>query len=160
MTSDDYFFHNPPQPYVPDASLPAAFLVDVDGTVALRTDRGIYDESRVLTDAPNRAVIVVVKSLIAVGFIPLFLSGRSDSCARDTSLWLMQHVGTAQDNELRLFMRGTGDRRRDDVVKLGLFNDLIRSHYHVIGAFDDRDRVVALWRNLGITCFQVAPGNF
>ena len=25
---------------------------------------------------------------------------------------------------------------------------------------DDRDRVVKMWRDLGLTCFQVAQGNF
>ena len=27
-------------------------------------------------------------------------------------------------------------------------------------AFDDRDRVVAMWREEGVPCFQVAPGDF
>jgi hypothetical protein len=26
--------------------------------------------------------------------------------------------------------------------------------------FDDRDKVVAMWRRRGIPCFQVAPGDF
>jgi hypothetical protein len=30
----------------------------------------------------------------------------------------------------------------------------------LVGAFDDRQRVVDMWRRNGITCFQVAPGDF
>jgi hypothetical protein len=26
--------------------------------------------------------------------------------------------------------------------------------------FDDRDKVVKMWRDNGIICFQVAPGDF
>lgn len=29
--------------------------------------------------------------------------------------------------------------------------------HHVVAAFDDRDETVAMWRSLGVTCFQSAP---
>ena len=35
------------------------------------------------------------------------------------------------------------------------------SEYDVAGVLDDRDQVVKMWRNeLGLTCLQVAEGNF
>ena len=30
----------------------------------------------------------------------------------------------------------------------------------VVAVFDDRDKVVKMWREIGLTCMQVAPGNF
>ena len=30
----------------------------------------------------------------------------------------------------------------------------------IVATFDDRNRVVAMWRDAGIPCFQVAPGEF
>ena len=30
----------------------------------------------------------------------------------------------------------------------------------IICTFDDRDKVVNMWRENGLTCMQVAPGNF
>lgn len=30
----------------------------------------------------------------------------------------------------------------------------------LVAVFDDRARVVRMWRKAGITCFQVAPGDF
>ncbi|WP_435575134.1 hypothetical protein [Burkholderia plantarii] len=30
----------------------------------------------------------------------------------------------------------------------------------IVAVFDDRDSVVAMWRDAGVTCFQVAPGEF
>lgn len=148
------------QRYVPDPFLPMAFLVDVDGTVALRTDRGPYDESRVGEDVPNRPVIVVVRALTAAGLYPIYLSGRSDACAQATALWLMSHVGTPSGTEMQILMRSKGDSRPDAEVKLALFDRHIRDNYYVVLSLDDRNRVVALWRDLGITCLQVAPGDF
>lgn len=59
-----------------------------------------------------------------------------------------------------LLMRGQGDMRPDHAVKHELFNAHIRDAYDVLLALDDRDRVVALWRSLGIVCLQVDEGNF
>jgi hypothetical protein len=30
----------------------------------------------------------------------------------------------------------------------------------ILCIFDDRDKVVKMWRSNGIACFQVAPGDF
>jgi hypothetical protein len=30
----------------------------------------------------------------------------------------------------------------------------------LVAVFDDRDKVVAMWRSMGVPCFQVAPGDF
>ena len=30
----------------------------------------------------------------------------------------------------------------------------------IVCVFDDRDKVVKMWRDNGLTCMQVAPGNF
>jgi hypothetical protein len=30
----------------------------------------------------------------------------------------------------------------------------------LMAVFDDRDKVVAMWRRNGVACFQVAEGNF
>lgn len=30
----------------------------------------------------------------------------------------------------------------------------------LVMTFDDRDRVVAMWRRNGVVCAQVAPGDF
>ena len=41
-----------------------------------------------------------------------------------------------------------------------IFIDKIKNTYNVLYCMDDRDRVVKRWRDLGLTCFQVAPGDF
>jgi hypothetical protein len=87
----------------------------------------------------------------------VFCSGRSDDARPATEAWLKEHVGVPYE---ALFMRATGDQRRDSVVKAEIFDREIRSRYHVVGVFDDRAQVVRMWRALGLTVFQVADGNF
>jgi hypothetical protein len=60
----------------------------------------------------------------------------------------------------QLRMRPVGDYRDDAVLKEQWLNEA-----RVLGkapdiVFDDRQRVVDMWRRNGITCCQVAPGDF
>lgn len=142
--------------YTPDPRLPAAVMVDIDGTVALHGDRSPYDTSRYHEDTPNQAVIASVRCMTLAGYRPVFCSGRDEEHRAVTQEWLDRHVALPGP----LFMRPAGDRRRDDVVKLELFDTHIRHTYRVVCAYDDRDRVVAAWRSIGLTVMQVAPGDF
>jgi predicted kinase len=144
-------------PYEPPPDAPRIVLVDIDGTVALFNGRGPYDVSRVGEDLPNAPVIAAVRAMHAAGHEVVFCSGRTDDCREATQAWLAEHVAVPH---LALFMRATGDQRRDSVVKAEIFDKEIRSRYHVVGVFDDRQQVVRMWRALGLTVFQVAEGNF
>ena len=57
-------------------------------------------------------------------------------------------------------MRQNSDRRPDDVIKAEIYETCIEPYYNVLYVFDDRDRVVKMWREKGLTCLQVAEGNF
>ena len=57
-------------------------------------------------------------------------------------------------------MRQLGDSRRDAVVKGEIFEAEIRDRWRIVGVFDDRQHVVRMWRELGLTVFQVAEGDF
>ncbi|MGI5244931.1 AAA family ATPase [Dactylosporangium sp. CA-139066] len=144
-------------PYEPPPDAPQTVLVDIDGTVALLNGRSPYDMTRVGEDLPNAPVIAAVRAMHAAGHEIVFCSGRSDDCREATQEWLAEHVGVPYRG---LFMRVTGDQRRDSVVKAEIFEKEIRSRYHVVGVFDDRQQVVRMWRSLGLTVFQVAEGDF
>lgn len=148
----------PIEKYEVDRSKPAALIVDIDGTVALHVARSPYDYSRVSTDAPNDAVIRMLDTVRTGAFGPeiIFLSGRPDSCREDTEKWLDIHVSRWDE----LHMRAAGDTRNDSIVKYELFNAHVRHRFNVKGVFDDRDRVVRVWRALGLSTFQVADGDF
>jgi predicted kinase len=144
-------------PYEPPLDAPRAVLVDIDGTVALFNGRSPYDMSRVGEDLPNAPVIAAVRAMHAAGHVVVFCSGRSDDCRDATAAWLAEHVDVPYAG---LFMRVLGDQRRDSVVKAEIFEKEIRSRFHVVGVFDDRQQVVRMWRSLGLTVFQVAEGDF
>jgi len=140
-------------------NLAPAIICDIDGTVALTNGRSHYDYSRVKDDLPNENVRKLVKRLMmSEGYYIIYLSGREDSCYDDTVSWLKKY--DIWDNECQLFMRKTGDHRKDCIIKKEIFDAEIKDKYFVEFCLDDRDQVVKLWRDMGLTCLQVAYGNF
>lgn len=147
-----------PAPYTPsDESFPAV-LVDIDGTVARMGDRSPYDWHRVGEDQPIRPILDLVQVLRENYDHIVWLSGRDESCREQTERWLEERAG--RDAGEPLYMRPAGDKRRDSVVKGELFDKHVRHAYDVRLVLDDRDQVVEMWRSMGLTCLQVAKGDF
>jgi hypothetical protein len=132
------------------------WLVDIDGTLALRGARGPFDWHRVGEDAPNEPVLDVVRALARNGHQIIFISGRKEQCRRETVAWLRLHGLDAT----RLYLRADSDNRPDQVLKREIYDKHILGRHDVAGVIDDRDRVVRVWRSLGLTCLQVAEGKF
>jgi predicted kinase len=143
--------------YTPPPEAPKIVLVDIDGTVALMGDRSPYDMTRVGEDLPHDAVIAAVRAMHAAGHGIVYCTGRDESARPDTEAWLDRHVGVPYE---ALYMRALDDTRLDSVVKREIFERKVRDNYHVVGVFDDRMQVVRMWRELGLTVFQVAEGDF
>ncbi|WP_244291353.1 AAA family ATPase [Streptomyces subrutilus] len=147
----------PVREYVADPALPAAVMCDIDGTLALTGDRGPYDFSRCELDLLNEPVRHALDAFRrADGDVIVLLSGRSEEHRPQTESWLRRH-GVPYDE---LWMRAAGDTRRDDVVKAELFDAHVRDRYAVRVSLDDRDRVVAVWRRMGLPTWQVNYGDF
>jgi uncharacterized HAD superfamily protein len=134
----------------------SAIIVDIDGTVATRTNRDPYDYTKVLEDAPKTDVIEVVTALWRAGHKIIFVTARDDSCFDDTYEWLTLNCPPF----IRLYMRKTGDTRNDGVIKREIYEEFIKPEYNVLCTIDDRQRVVDMWRSIGLTCLQVDYGNF
>jgi predicted kinase len=141
--------------YVPPEFGTATIVVDVDGTLALVNGRGHYDYDKVSTDLPNKPVVRLVQ-MLARSHRVVYVSGRPDSCYVDTYNWLAEHVSVSGE----LLMRADGDNRNDAVIKREIFDTSIRPYYDVRFVIDDRNRVVRMWRSLGLTVLQVADGAF
>ncbi len=54
----------------------------------------------------------------------------------------------------------TATTARTDRVKEEMFRTKIEPRYEVAGVIDDRDRLVKMWRRIGLVCLQVAEDNF
>lgn len=141
-----------------DPKLPHVILCDIDGTVALMSGRGPYESDKYLSDVPNPHVADFVRAEMAAGNKVVYLSGRDAKGRRDTLLWLRSH--NLADDNTQLLMRPAGDMRKDAIVKKELYDAFIKPNYYVRFVLDDRQQVVDMWREIGLTCFQVAPGDF
>jgi predicted kinase len=146
----------PVRSYVPDPSLPAAVMCDIDGTLADNKGRGPYDWAKLESDALIVATADALVAFAARGDRIILMSGRGEDVREATERWLAAH-GVAYHE---LWMRKAGDTRADDVVKSELFDAHVRHRFAVRVVLDDRSRVVALWRRMGLACWQVDYGDF
>lgn len=146
---------------VQDESLPGAIICDLDGTLCLMNGRNPYDASTADKDLPNVPVLETVKLYHSIGYNIIFCSGREDKFREPTESFLKQHfVDDLGPLPYSLLMRKTGDQRKDAIIKREIFDANIRDKYNVLFVLDDRNQVVEGWRDIGLTCFQVAEGDF
>ena len=113
-----------------------------------------YAEAK--NDAPNIPVVSMFQSLQRDGYELLIWTGRSASVKQDLLEWLKKY----NLMPLSIRMRKIGDRRTDTVIKKEWLDKYIPNKEKILCVFDDRKRVVDMWRKEGITCLQVAEGNF
>lgn len=158
----------PPAPeHVED--VPDAIIVDLDGTLALMGDRSPYAGEQCAVDSVNEPILKLVMewwcdynaAISKPDRHVIFCSGRDGKAREATILWLREKCGIyVEDEGVHLFMRAPGDNRNDGIIKEEIYRENIEGNFNVAFVLDDRNRVVDKWRELGLTCLQVAPGNF
>lgn len=142
------------------------YIFDLDGTLALIEHRKHFIEGdrkdwvafyrACLDDQPNAPVIRILMALVRSSEVWIF-SGRSDEVRTQTERWLDSHRISYD----WLNMRREGDYTPDDELKRSWYRQmLIEDQKRLVAVFDDRDKVVKMWRDEGVPCFQVAPGGF
>ena len=137
--------------YVPNNKLVPAILVDVDGTLAHNDGhRSYYDYSSVAKDTVHNNVAAVTNA-IAFDVYVLIVTGRPASSKEDTMHWLEENNIVYDD----IYSRADGDSRPDALVKYEILTNKIAGKYNVLGVIDDRPSVCEMWRNVGVTTFQV-----
>jgi hypothetical protein len=133
------------------------YIFDIDGTLAIMKNRDPYDWANVKNDALNLSVFRCLQALRQSGCKIAIFTGRDGCCEDLTKEWLSEY-GVGYDY---FAIRPTGDKRPDDIVKLEMFEEMQAKHkFYVLGVFDDRDKVVKMWRERGLQCFQVDYGDF
>jgi predicted kinase len=140
-----------------DDTLPHAILCDLDGTLAILHDRSPFECKRCETDLLNIPVAEIVKTYHKKGVKIILMSGREDNSRSQTMNWLFYNKIPYN----ALYMRTTGDMRKDAVVKKELFEAHVKDQFYIQFVLDDRNQVVDLWRlELGLPCLQVNYGDF
>ena len=157
------------------------YIFDLDGTLALIEHRRHHVEgpkkdwraffAACVDDKPNWPVIRTLQALRKSGAEVWIWSGRSDEVKAETVAWLQRHgcFGFPTDAlwawpfgaPERFRMRKAGDHQDDVSLKAGWIAEMEPPEWDRLTAvFDDRARVVQMWRDAGVPCFQVAPGEF
>ena len=155
-----------------DSVKPKCIIVDIDGTVALRTNRSPFEYEKVESDKPDFRMVTLIKEIMSeCSFDVIFLTGREDvGKSRECTInWLTKHFCPQQTilsgfpgilDNWTLYMREEGDKRGDQIVKREIYEKKIEPWMDVVAVFDDRNKVVDMWRDIGLLCLQPYPGDF
>lgn len=137
-------------------------LCDIDGTIADLTHRrhrvtdgnkewdlfheeAIYDEP--ITDVMEK---------VAEHNLPIILvTGRPGNYRHLTEAWLSDNLTFGYDH---LLMRPAGDFRADDIIKEEIYTKAIEPYHTVEVIYDDRPRVIRMWRKLGLKVIDCGDG--
>ncbi len=142
-----------------------AIIVDIDGTLADITHREKYvrknpkDWKSFFNAMDKDTIAPWCKALIHAmekDYQIILCSGRPGNYREPTEKWLNEN---GIENYL-LFMRKAGDFRSDTVAKKEIYENYIKPHYDVLFVVDDRQKVVDMWREEGLTCLQCDKGDF
>lgn len=134
-------------------------IFDLDGTIANIDHRAHFVRggrrdwksffAACVDDMPNLHVIDTLKAHVSAGHIVRIWSARSDVVRAETEKWLSDY---GIDTWRLQHMRAEGDSTPDVELKRYWLN---QEYERPDLVYDDRQRVVDMWRAEGIPCFQV-----
>ncbi len=111
-------------------------------------------------DTPNFEIIFLLK-LLSQYFTVFIVSGREELYRDITETWLKNIANIDHGKHYKtLYLRPTKDNRGDETIKKELLVQIRSNGYEPLIVFDDRNKVVDMWRANGIRCLQVQPGDF
>jgi len=140
-------------------------ICDIDGTLAdIEHRRRFVDGSEkihwlsfnesMVMDTVKAPVAALIHTMRQSGHRVILSSGRGEAYRPHTVEWLESNE--IEYDELR--MRAHHDNRKDREVKYDMFTD--EELERVLFVVDDRQQVVDMWRDRGLTCLQCDVGNF
>ena len=162
-------------------------IFDLDGTLANIDERRkkstkpngkldwdiFFDAGNIQLDTPNEPVVKCAQMFKSNGFKIIIFSGRNDRSFHTTRSWLLENNvpfdllvlrpdkfkdeswPVASGNPATKAMRFMPDEKLKKVML-----DTFVNIDNVFCVFDDRKKVVDMWRDLGLTCFEVEEAHF
>jgi uncharacterized HAD superfamily protein len=138
---------------------------DIDGTLADLSHRVHFWQqepknwnmfkSEMVNDAPIEQIRNIAVMMLH-GHDVIICTGRSEDTREITEAWLTKH----NINFEKMYMRAEKDFRGDDIVKLELLNQIVVDFGKKPDiVFDDRPRVVKMWRENGVFVADVYQGT-
>lgn len=143
-------------------------ICDIDGTIANIKHRLHFLEDKenkdwkgffngVLQDKFRHDVWERVSALANEGYSIFLVSARPEQCRQDTHIWLAENDIVEGRDYVTLFMRGVSDRRDDTEVKQDILE--LFQEQKIIKVFDDRPKVIRMWREHGLDVEDVGEGK-
>ena len=161
-------------------------IFDLDGTLAnidarraksLSNDKMDWDvffnPENISLDKPNLPVIKMAQLFAEDGFRIVIFSGRNDRSFFTTKSWLTRNrvpfdllvmIPDKFQSDSWPIAKGNPATKEmrwmpDEILKKEMLDTFINMD-EVFLVVDDRNKVVKMWRDLGLNTFQVAPGDF
>lgn len=135
-----------------------------NGSNNLRSSKTLYRErlnlrtissfANIHNDRPRHEIITQIRGLFLAEYTIVFVSGRPDTYKKETIEWLENNIGLA---EYYLLMRQGHDSRDDTDVKRDIYKNYLIGK-KIIKVFDDRPRVIRMWREEGLEVVDVGSG--
>lgn len=111
---------------------------------------------RAIQDNPRPAELVTIHALqVFANCKTMIVTGRPDEFREATEIWLKDWKVTWDE----LHMRPEGDDTPSDEYKRRIVEPLMKER-GILCAFEDRDKCVRMFRDLGITTFQNKDGAY
>jgi hypothetical protein len=139
-------------------------IIDIDNTLSIANDRFklaekengktdwdiVHTPEHMIKDKPNLPMIDLAKNYKENGFEVIVLTGRPESTRKVTKEWLTKY-NIQYD---KLYMRSWEDNfLKAPDFKRKIYETEIKEN--VFCAYDDDQRIIDVWVELGITAFKV-----
>lgn len=162
-------------------------IFDLDGTLAdieIRRKKSIkpngkmdwdifFHPDNIQYDKPIPAIVNLIQTYEDKAYKIVIFSGRNDRSWKETKDWLKTHniphdllvmrpdKFKSKSSPVADGNPATGDMRfmPDEILKKKMLDEFVDID-DVLFVVDDRQKVVDMWRDLGLVVLQPAPGNF
>ena len=142
-----------------------ALIIDFDGTLCdakgrrhyLDGDKPNYNKfyESAIFSLPNEWCVEIIKRF-SVDHTILIVTGQPAEYHRNIKDWLGKYLIPYH----KILGRKSGDFRKDNTIKLEIYETEIKDKYRIIFCVDDRKRVSDMWREQGLVVLQCEEGNF
>ena len=142
----------------PEVRLPSVVICDLDVTLALHQGREPFEWDLLKTDKIDPRLRLLLNNFMGL-YKVLFVTGRPESTRLATTEWLQDPENKLHSN-WELFMRKNNDFSHGDDYKEKVYRENIEGKYNVLCVFEDSNKCVTRWRELGLLTCQVENSDY
>ena len=148
-------------------------IFDIDGTLAdiehrrhhvsgKKKDFNSFNKE-MGNDVANEPIVKLLQMCCDSGYLIIYCTGRMER-DRDVTINFLNQLSIT-DNFVPEHLMMRANKRRSDPdweVKQDMLHEILKTldKENILFTVDDRQKVVDMWRANGLTCLQVAEGNF